>query len=87
MFELLDLILASPIGALLLTGLQDSIYALILASDCDQCDFKDLGKLLFGGLAVAVLAGIGISIWLRRAKDKNTASSGFVSIRHSDHRE
>ena len=84
MFELLDLILASPIGAVLLTGVQDSIYALIVASDCEECGFNDLGKLLFGGMILAILVGIAVSLLLRRSKEKDPASSAFVSIRSSD---
>jgi hypothetical protein len=87
MFELLDLILASPIGAVLLTGLQDSIYALIVISDCEECGFNDLGKLLFGGMILAILVGIAVSLLLRRAKEKNSASSAFVSIRARDRRD
>ena len=84
MFELLDLILASPIGAVLLAGVQDSIYALIVASDCEECGFNDLGKLLFGGMILAILVGIAVSLLLRRSKEKDSASSAFVSIRSSD---
>ena len=84
MFQLLDLILASPIGAVILTGFQDSIYALIVLSDCDDCGFNDLGKLLFGGVILAVLVGIAVSLLVRRAKEKNSTASEFVTIRSSD---
>ena len=87
MFELLDLILASPIGAVLLTGVQDSIYALIVASECEECGFNDLGKLLFGGIILAILVGIAVSLLLRRSKEKDSASSAFVSIRSSDRQD
>jgi hypothetical protein len=87
MFELLDLILNSPIGAAILAGLQDSLYALIVLSDCDECGFNDLGTLLFGGLVLAVLVGVALSILLRRMKVRDSATSGFVSIRSSDRRE
>ena len=87
MFQLLDLILASPIGAVILTGFQDSIYALIVLSDCDDCGFNDLGKLLFGGVILAVLVGIAVSLVVRRAKEKNSTASEFVSIRSGDRRE
>lgn len=87
MFELLVMIMASPIGAAILAGLQDSLYALIVLSDCEDCAFDDLGKLLFGGLLLAVLVGIAVSILLRRAKEKDSDSSGFVSIRTSDRKQ
>ena len=82
MFELVVMILASPLGALILSAFQDSLYAVIVLSDCEDCGFNDLGKLLFGGVILAVLVGIAVSLWLRRAKD--SAAPEFVSIRH-DH--
>jgi hypothetical protein len=87
MFELLVMILASPIGAAVSTGFQDSLYALIVLSDCDECGFNDLGKLLFGGLILAVVVGIAVSLLLRRAKAKDSASSEFVSIRTFDRKD
>src|SRR6266550_2535821 len=81
MFELLELILASPIGVFILAGLQDVLYAVIVASDCDECGFNDLGKLLFGGVLAAILAGVIISVLIRRLKDKTPSASEFVSIR------
>ena len=87
MFELIFMILASPIGAAILAGFQDSLYAMVALSDCDECGFNDLGKLLFGGLILAVLIGIAVSLLLRRAKEKDEASSGFVSIRASDRKQ
>jgi hypothetical protein len=84
MFELVFMILASPFGALIVDAFQDSLYAIIVLSDCDECGFNDLGKLLFGGVILAVLVGIAVSLWLRRAKD--SAASEFVSIR-DEHRK
>lgn len=84
MFELVVMILASPFGAAIIGAFEDSIYAVIVLSDCEGCGFNDLGKLLFGGVILAVLVGIAVSLWLRRAKD--SAASEFVSIRH-DHRK
>jgi hypothetical protein len=83
MFQLLELILSSPVGALIFAGLQDALYAVIVISDCDDCGFNDLGKLLFGGVILAILAGVLISVLLRRMKGKE-GSSEFVSIRSSD---
>ncbi len=80
MFMLFDLILASPIGAFIFSLFQDALYAVIVASDCDECGFNDLGMLLFGGMLVAIVVGIGASILLRRLKDKSPAAE-FVSIR------
>jgi hypothetical protein len=87
MFELVVMILASPVGAAILGLFQDSLYALVVLSDCDECGFNDLGKLLFGGLLLAVLVGIAISLLLRRAREKDSASTEFVSIRVSDRKQ
>ena len=83
MFELFELILASPIGVLIFAGLQDALYAVIVVSDCDDCGFNDLGKLLFGGVIAAILVGVAISVLLRRMKQNQSNSCGFVSISHS----
>jgi hypothetical protein len=87
MFELVVMILASPVGAAILDLFQDSLYALVVLSDCDECGFNDLGKLLFGGFILAVLVGIAISLLRRRAREKNSASTEFVSIRASDRKQ
>jgi hypothetical protein len=81
MFELFELILSSPLGALIAGGVQDFMYAVIIVSDCDECGFNDLGKLLFGGVILAILAGVVVSLLLRRLKDKTPGSPEFVSIR------
>ena len=84
MFQLFDLIMTSPIGALLMTIIQDVIYAALFVSDCDECGFNDLGKLLFGGLIVAIVVGVAISILYRRVKDRSNEQTAFVSIRSND---
>jgi hypothetical protein len=87
MFQLFELILASPIGAFIFAGLQNTLYAAILAADCDDCGFNDLGKLLFGGVIAAILVGVLISVLLRRMKERSSASSVFVSIVSSDRKQ
>ena len=84
MFQLIELILASPIGAFIVAGLQDTLYAVLVFSGCDECGFNDLGKLFFGGLVLAVIVGIAISILRRRMKESEAGSSEFVSIRVSE---
>jgi hypothetical protein len=76
--------MTSPIGALLMTIIQDVIYAALFVSDCDECGFNDLGKLLFGGLIVAIVVGVAISILYRRVKDRSNEQTAFVSIRSND---
>ena len=87
MFQLLELIMSSPIGAFVLACVQDTIYAALIISDCDECGFNDLGKLLFGGLVLAILVGIIASVILRRMKERGIGSSEFVSIRSSDRKQ
>jgi len=84
MFQLFDLIVASPLGVFIFASLQDALYAVIVVSDCDECGFNDLGKLLLGGVFGAIVVGIAISVLLRRLKEKQPHSSGFVSIHSRD---
>jgi hypothetical protein len=84
MFQLFELILASPIGALIVAGVQDVIFAALVISDCEDCGFEDLGRLLFGGLILAIIAGVGISLIWRRFREHGTEDSGFVSIHSRD---
>ena len=87
MFQLFDLLITSPIGVFLLTLAQNVIYAALTVADCDECGFNDLGKLLFGGLAAAIVAGLVISLVLRRIKDRNQRSSEFASIQLDDRKK
>ena len=80
MFQLLDLLITSPIGVFVFAKTQDLIYAALVVSDCDECGFNDLGKLLFGGLALALLVGVGISILFWKMKGKGTSTTSVVSI-------
>lgn len=84
MFELFELVLSSPLGALVFAGLQNALYAVIVALDCEDCGFNDLGTLLFGGVFAAVVMWIALSILLRRIKEKAPNASAVVSIRAVD---
>jgi len=79
-FQLFDLIMTSPIGVFIAGLAQDVIYAALIVSDCDECGFNDLGKLLFGGMLAAIIVGVAVSILLRRAKKSRPDESQFVSI-------
>ena len=87
MLELIELIIASPLGAAASTAFQNSLLAFMAVADCDECGFNDLGKLLFGGLILAILVGIAVSVIRYRAQRETSQSSDFVSIRSSDNRE
>jgi len=80
MFQLLDLILAS-VGGMIVDVLKDTVYVAMLVSDCDECGFNDLGKLLFGGLILAIAVGVGGSLLWRRMKEKQSSEPEFISIR------
>jgi len=80
MFQLFDLIITSPIGVFFAGVMQDVIYTALIVSDCDECGFNDLGKLLFGGVIAAIIVGVAVSILVRRAKESRPDESQFVSI-------
>jgi hypothetical protein len=80
MFQLFDLIMTSPVGVYLVAKAQEFIYAALVLSDCDECGFNDLGKLLFGGLALALLVGVGISVLFWKMKGRETGEMSVVSI-------
>ena len=85
MLQLFELIPASPLGAFFISAMRDTVYAAMILSDCEECGFNDLGKLLFGGLVLA-LAGRSRGVVLLAAKEtKENSRSQFVSIR-SDNR-
>ena len=81
MFQLFHLIMTSPLGVFLFGKAQDAIYAVIVVADCDECGFNDLGKLLFGGVAAALLVGVVVSVLYWKTKDKRKNQADFVSIR------
>ena len=78
--QMMALVLVSPIGV---SVIHDVVYAALIVADCDECGFNDLGKLLFGGLAAAILVGIAVSVIVRKRKDSHTQTSDFVSIRET----
>ena len=84
MLQLFEIILSSPLGALIVTALKDTVYAATLISDCEECGFNDLGKLLFGGLFLAIVVGIAGSLLWRRWRQRHSDSSAYVSIRSND---
>ena len=87
MFQLFDLFITSAVGVFIVNAFQNAAYAALLAGDCDDCGFNDLGKLLFGGLALALLAGITVSLLYRRKREQDSAAAQFVSIRSTKREE
>jgi hypothetical protein len=87
MFQLFEMVLVAPIVAFIFAGLQDSLYAILIVADCDDCGFNDLGKLLFGGVILAIVVGVAVSIFWRRVRGNNSRASEFVSIRAIDRKQ
>ena len=53
------------------------IFSLI---DENQTDFNDLGKLLIGGVAAAVVLAVGFTLIRLRLREKSPRPSHFISI-------
>ena len=87
MFQLFDLFITSAVGVFIVNAFQNAAYAALLAGDCDDCGFNDLGKLLFGGLALALLVGITVSLLYRRKREHDSAAAQFVSIRSTKNQD
>lgn len=87
MFQLLEFVFVYLMGPVILSVLQDTIYLAVAFSECDECGFNDLGKLLFGGVILAAAIGIAVSLFYRRARERRGESAAFVSIRSSERRE
>ena len=85
MFQLFDLILAA-VGGMIFGALRDTVYVAMLISDCEECGFNDLGTLLFSGLVLAILVGVGGSLLWRRMREKQNRGSEFVSIKSQQSR-
>ena len=43
-------------------------------------NFDDLGKLLLGGVAAAIVVAVGFTLVRFRLRDKKPQESGFISI-------
>lgn len=43
-------------------------------------DFNDLGKLLLGGVAAAIVIGVAFTVVRFKLQDKKPQSSNFISI-------
>lgn len=52
----------------------------------NQTDFNDLGKLLLGGVAAAIVFAVGFTLIRLRLREKSPKPSHFISI-GSTHKE
>lgn len=55
-------------------------FALALLQQETETNFNDLGKLLVGGVLVAIVLAVGVTVLRMRLQDKKPQSSTFVSI-------
>ena len=46
----------------------------------NSTNFDDLGKLLLGGVAAAIVLAVGFTLVRFRLRDKKPPTSGFISI-------
>ena len=53
----------------------------------DGSDFKDLGKLLFGGFVLAVGTGVAFTVVRLRLRDKKPPKEQFISINSPQRKE
>ena len=81
MLELIEFLIGSPLGVLIVTLLKYTVYAAIIIANSDEPGFHDLGRLLFGGLIIEVLVGVGSSLLWRRWRERHAQSSANLSIR------
>jgi hypothetical protein len=65
------------------TACQQAVFAAGFLLQGDGSDFKDLGKLLLGGFALAVAAAVGFTIVRLRLRDKKPPAAQFISINSS----
>jgi hypothetical protein len=56
------------------------VFSLMLLFQEVGTDFRDLGKLLLGGVAVAIVVAIGFTFVRLRLRDKRPQRSSFISI-------
>ena len=65
--------------------LLNAVICLMILAEETEGAFDDLGKLLFGGVAAAVIFALALSLVRLRLRDKNPPTSDFISISASDH--
>ena len=57
----------------------NSLFLISLLQETNT-DFEDLGTLLLGGVAAAIVFAVGFTVVRFRLRDKKPQSSGFISI-------
>jgi len=58
----------------------NSLVLISLLQETPPTDFNDLGKLLLGGVAGAIVVAVGFTVVRFRLRDKKPQTSSFISI-------
>jgi len=58
----------------------NSLILISLLQETPTTDFSDLGKLLLGGVAGAIVLAVGFTVVRFRLRDKKPQTSSFISI-------
>ena len=74
------MLLLTPLAAAAFMALENVLYFVVVASDCDDCGFDNLGLLLFGGLVLAIGVGVLFTFIRLRLRDNKTQRPAFISI-------
>jgi len=74
------MLLLTPLAAAAFNALENALLFAIIATDCEDCGFNDLGLMLFGGVFVAIAIGVGFTLIRLRLRDKKTDAPAFISI-------
>jgi hypothetical protein len=75
------MLLLTPLAAAVLRVLEDALLFALVSPECEDCGgFDDLGLLLFGGVFLAVGAGVAFTLIRMRLRDKKTEAPSFISI-------
>jgi len=58
----------------------NSLVLISLLQETPPTNFDDLGKLLLGGVAAAIVFAVGFTVVRFRLRDKKPQTSSFISI-------
>jgi hypothetical protein len=61
-----------------------SVLLLVLYLQDEATNFNDLGKLLLGGVAAAIVCAVAFTLVRLRIRDKRPATTNFISIGSTD---
>lgn len=61
-----------------------SFYAMLQVSEVEAADFGELGRLLLGGFAAAIVVALTFTLLRLRLREKRPTRSQFISISAPD---